>query len=384
MAKNIAILGSTGSIGVQTLEVVDEHPQDFLVKIISGNQNIQRLLKQALKYKPDFIITSNEKAYTFLKEELKALSITVLLGEDELKIAYQEAKLDLLVGAISGAAGINSVITALELGIDVALANKETLVVAGDIVKKIQKKTGAKIIPVDSEHSAIFQCLTGDLSSLSGLLITASGGPFRNFSEEELKKATPKEALNHPTWSMGSKITIDSATLMNKGLEIIEAHVLFNVEYEKINAIIHPQSIVHSMVYYGDGSVLAHLGLPDMRVPIQYALTYPKRKTNSFPKLDLLKIKELEFFEPDTEKFPCLKLAYEAGKTGYSMPAVLNAANEIAVALFLQEKIGVMDIPRLVEKVMGKHKVVKDFDIEDIFEIDRWARNESKKYMNRM
>lgn len=384
MAKNIAILGSTGSIGVQTLEVVDEHPQDFLVKIISGNQNIQRLLKQALKYKPDFIITSNEKAYTFLKEELKALSITVLLGEDELKIAYQEAKLDLLVGAISGAAGINSVITALELGIDVALANKETLVVAGDIVKKIQKKTGAKIIPVDSEHSAIFQCLTGDLSSLSGLLITASGGPFRNFSEEELKKATPKEALNHPTWSMGSKITIDSATLMNKGLEIIEAHVLFNVEYEKINAIIHPQSIVHSMVYYGDGSVLAHLGLPDMRVPIQYALTYPKRKTNSFPKLDLLKIKELEFFEPDTEKFPCLKLAYEAGKTGYSMPAVLNAANEIAVALFLQEKIGFMDIPRLVEKVMGKHKVVKDFDIEDIFEIDRWARNESKKYMNRM
>ncbi|SMB94024.1 1-deoxy-D-xylulose 5-phosphate reductoisomerase [Desulfonispora thiosulfatigenes DSM 11270] len=384
MVKNIALLGSTGSIGVQTLEVIDEHKDDFIVKIISGHKNVQRLLEQALKYKPEYVIVTHEKSYEILKKELSTFPIKVILGEKEIAKVYQEVNLDLVIGAISGAAGIPSVLAALELGIDVALANKETIVVAGNIVKRIQKKTGAKIIPVDSEHSAIFQCLTGHEKAVSGLLITASGGPFRNLSPDELHKVTPEMALNHPTWSMGNKITIDSATLMNKGLEIIEAHFLFNVAYENINAIIHPQSIVHSMVLYGDGSVLAHLGLPDMRVPIQYALTYPERKNNSFPKLDLLKIKELEFLKPDTEKFPCLNLAYRAGKIGYTMPAVLNAANEIAVELFMQKDIGFMDIPKLVEEVMQKHEIVKEFDFKDLLEVDKWARIECKKIKDRM
>lgn len=384
MIKNIALLGSTGSIGTQALDVINEHSGDFSVKLISGYKNAKMLIEQAAYFKPEFIITKHEQTYEILKREFETSSITVIFGEDDIKRIYQEAEIDLVIGAISGAAGINSVIAALELGIDVGLANKETMVVAGDIVKEIQKKTGARIIPVDSEHSAIFQCLKGNESAVSSLSITASGGPFRNFTKAELEKVIPQQALKHPTWNMGSKITIDSATLMNKGLEIIEAHALFDIEYENIQAIVHPQSIVHSMVCYQDGSVLAHLGLPDMRIPIQYALTYPDRRANNFPKLDLLKIQELQFFEPDTEKFPCLNLAYEAGKTGYTMPAVLNAANEVAVDLFLQEEIGFMDIPKLVEEVMGKHKVLKSYDIEGLFEVDEWARAESKKYLNRM
>lgn len=383
MVKNIALLGSTGSIGTQTLEVLDELKDRFLLKIISGHKNIKKLVEQAFKYRPEIVITTDKASYDVLKKELDSLPIKVLFGQEGILKAYEEVKIDLVVGAISGAAGILPTLKALELGIDVALANKETIVAAGELVEKTIKKSKAKIIPVDSEHSAIFQCLN-DRKALKGLLITASGGPFREFSKEELKNVTPAKALNHPTWNMGKKITIDSATLMNKGLEIIEAHWLFDVPYENIKAIIHPQSIVHSMVEYGDGTILAHLGMPDMRVPIQYALTYPERTYNTFPKLDLIKAKDLEFFAPDTEKFPCINLAYEAGKIGKTMPAVLNAANEVAVDLFFKEKIGFTEIPNLIEYVMSKHNPLKEFTLEELFEVDKWAREESKKYKIRM
>lgn len=380
MVKKIALLGSTGSIGTQTLEVVDEFRDLFKIEILTGHTNGDLLLKQVQKYHPSLVVATNKANFLFLKNQLVNSPTKVLFGLEGINSALEETKIDLVVGAISGAAGILPTIKALELGIDVALANKETIVAAGSIVKKIQKKTGAQIIPVDSEHSAIFQCLTEESKAFKKIILTASGGPFRNYTKEELKNVTKQKALKHPNWQMGKKVTIDSATMMNKGLEIIEAHWLFDAPYENIEPVIHPQSIVHSMVEYGDGSILAQLGLPDMRTPIQYALTYPIRQNNSFPKLNLVEIGKLEFFKPDFEKFPCLKLAYEAGKIGYTMPIVLNAANEIAVQLFLDEKIKFIDIPCLVEWVMEKHTIKKEFNLEDLFVIDAWARKKASLF----
>jgi len=379
--KKIALLGSTGSIGTQTLQVIDEI-KEFKVQILSAHKNTELIIHQALKYQPQFVILTDEESFHKVKNALEHLPINVMFGIDGILRSLVETELDLVVAAISGASGIQPTLKALELGINVALANKEAIVAAGYLVEQIRVKTGAKILPVDSEHSAIMQCLEPDSQSLEKIILTASGGPFWTYKHEDLFNVKPKEALKHPNWNMGKKITIDSATLMNKGLEVIEAHWLFNMAYDKIDIVIHPQSIIHSMVQYGDGSFLAHLGLPDMKVPIQYALTYPNRINNSFPKLDLTQIQKLEFFAPDHTKFPCLSLAYHVGKQGQTLPIVLNAANEVAVEFFLEERISFLEIPVLIETVLEKHNPFSEYSLEDLLEIDNWARMESRQYKN--
>ncbi|MFZ5943671.1 MAG: 1-deoxy-D-xylulose-5-phosphate reductoisomerase [Bacillota bacterium] len=381
MKKKIALLGSTGSIGIQTLEVIKEFIDEFEIVLLSGHSNIDLLLEQVIFFRPEVVVTTDNEKYTYFRDKMSGKTTRINFGTDGLINELENTEIDLVVAAISGAAGIKPTIKALELGIDVALANKETIVAAGSIVCGLQEKTGAKIIPVDSEHSAIMQCLEPDRHPLQKLLLTASGGPFRGYTRQELENVSPERALKHPNWQMGKKITIDSATLMNKGLEVIEAHWLFQVDYDKIEVVIHPQSIVHSMVQYGDGTILGHLGLPDMKVPIQYALTYPRRRINSFPKLDILNISKLEFMKPDYANFPCLSLAYEAGKTGGTMPVVLNASNEIAVEFFLNKKISFNEIPKVIQQVMDKHIPLNVFELEEIIEIDKWARFESTKYI---
>lgn len=376
--KKIAILGSTGSIGQQSLQVIDEFPDTYELGLISSHSNYQKTLEQIIKYKPEYVFISKKETYEKLMNDDLGKS-KIFYSFKDLKSVLQSYRPDICIGGISGAAGIGPTLAFLEEGITVALANKETLVTAGSLVRKIIEKSKAKLITVDSEHSAIMQCLE-DTKASKKILLTASGGPFRLFSKEELKNVSVEDALKHPTWNMGKKITIDSATLMNKGLEVIEANWLFNVAYKDIEVVIHPESIVHSMVEYGDGSILAHLGPKDMRVPIQYALTWPERKDNTFPKIDLTQIGQLNFYKPDFEKFPALRLAYEAGYQAGSMPAVLNAANEVAVDLFLQRKISFTDIPFLTEKVMGQHETQKQFDIEEILAIDSWARKKAIEY----
>ena len=381
--KRLAILGATGSIGTQTLQVVDAFPGEFEVTILAGHSNWQLLLQQAEKYHPQCMIVTEPAAYEKLKQENRNPGCTVLCGMQGVLQALDTYPVDMLVGAMSGAAGIEPTLKALEMGIDLALANKETLVAGGDLVRKAQQKSGAKILPVDSEHSAIFQCIEPDSKCLNKILLTASGGPFRTWDKETLYQVTPAQALKHPNWSMGQKITIDSATLMNKGLEVIEANWLFGVDYDNIQVLVHPQSIIHSMVEYGDGTVLAHLGKADMRIPIQYALTWPERAANPFPKLDFTQLAGLEFFHPDYDKFPALALAFEAGRTGKSAPAVLNGANEIAVAAFLKEQIGFMDIPALVQWVVEAHNPVEAESFAHLLEIDRWARNQAELFVKK-
>ena len=379
--KRLAVLGATGSIGTQTLQVVDAFPGWFEVTILAGHSNWQLLLEQAETYKPSCVVITEPSAYEKFKQQNKNSSMTVLCGMPGVLQALEQFPTDMMVGAMSGAAGIEPTLKALELGIDLALANKETLVSGGSLVRKAQQKTGANIIPVDSEHSAIYQCIEDGTKCLNKILLTASGGPFRTWNKEDLYKVTKAQALKHPNWSMGQKITIDSATLMNKGLEVIEANWLFNVDYDDIQVLVHPQSVVHSMVEYGDGSVLAHLGKADMRIPIQYALTWPERQANPFPKLDFTQIAGLEFFAPDFEKFPALKLAYEVGRVGKSAPAVLNGANEIAEAAFLKEQIGFMDIPALVQWVVEQHNPVEIESFPHLLEIDQWARSQAQVFV---
>lgn len=373
--KKVAILGSTGSIGVQTLEVIDEFKHDFSVEILSAHSNFEIIYKQVMKYKPKVVFITEGNCYNKLKV-LDLLDTKLFFGFSKLSQVLDNFKIDICVGGISGAAGIKPTLTFLEKKITVALANKETLVSAGIVVKNIIKDKGGKVITVDSEHSAIMQCME-DSKAFRKILLTASGGPFRKWSVRDLARVTPEDALKHPTWKMGKKITIDSATLMNKGLEVIEANWLFDIDYDNITVVIHPESIVHSMVQYGDGSIIGHLGPKDMRIPIQYALTYPERRNNDFPKIDLTEIGSLNFYKPDFEKFPSLLLAYEAGRIGGTMPAVLNAANEIAVGLFLNKKISFTQIPQVVEKVMEKHKTEFNPDLEEIIKIDLWARKEA-------
>ena len=382
--KKLAILGSTGSIGTQSLEVVDEFSGDFAVEILAGNRNWQLLAKQALKYKPKFVVVNDKEAYEKLNNEWHNDETKILYGMDNLVKILGEVPLDMVVGAMGGAIGIAPTLRALELGIDVALANKETIVAGGDLVRVAQEKGGAKILPVDSEHSAIFQCMEHGHGALSKILLTASGGPFRLLSKEELYQVKPSQALKHPNWTMGQKITIDSATLMNKGLEVIEACWLFNVGYDDIRVLVHPQSIVHSLVEFGDGAIIGHLGAADMRIPIQYALTWPERRASNFKKIDLTQIAGLTFHDPDLEKFPCLSLAITAGKAGGSLPIVMNAANEIAVAEFLAERIGFMDIPALVEKVMMQHEKVKVESFEQLLQIDQESRIIAEKLAKAM
>jgi 1-deoxy-D-xylulose-5-phosphate reductoisomerase len=373
MTKKISILGSTGSVGVQSVEVA----RHLGLKILglTSNTNIDLLERQAREFKPKIVAVRDENLAYELSRRLEDLDIEVCFGTDGITKVATIDDVDTVVVSVVGSAGLLPTLGAIRMGKRIALANKETLVMAGSIVMSEAAKYNAEIIPVDSEHSAIFQCLMGnDGKGISKIILTASGGAFRGRSKRELTNVTLAEALNHPNWKMGSKITIDSATLMNKGLEVIEARWLFDVAFEQIQVVIHPQSVIHSAVEYIDGSVIAQLGSTDMRLPIHFAFTYPNRATSSITKLNLLETGMLTFDPPDLDTFSCLRLAFEAARTGGTMPAVLNAANEIAVSLFLNEKIGFLDIPRLVEGVMGKHTVITDPTLNEILNSDCWAR----------
>ncbi|TCO79908.1 1-deoxy-D-xylulose-5-phosphate reductoisomerase [Marinisporobacter balticus] len=378
--KCISILGSTGSIGTQTLDVVRNNKEKFNIVGLSANNNIDLLEKQIKEFHPVAVSVMNEKKALELKKRLGNIKTKVFYGLDGLTtIATLEAS-DLIVTAVVGMIGLIPTIEAIKCKKDIALANKETLVTAGEIVMKEAKRNNVAILPVDSEHSAIFQCLMGyTLKDIRRIILTASGGPFRGYKKAQLQDVTVKEALNHPKWNMGKKISIDSATLMNKGLEIIEAKWLFDLSLDQIDVVIHPQSIIHSMVEYKDSSVIAQMGYPDMRVPIQFALTYPSRTKNNYKKLNLLEVATLTFEKPDRDTFPCLNLAYEALRIGGSLPTVLNAANEELVALFIQQRIGFYDIPRIVELALEKHDVQYELTIDEIIQMDRWARNFVKK-----
>jgi len=371
--KKICILGSTGSIGKQTLEVVDNLP-DVQVIGITANVNIDLLEQQIRKYGTKKVAVMDNKAAEKLKGNCKDLDIEVYQGiEGLIKIATLECA-DLVVTSVVGMVGLRPTVEAIKSGKDIALANKETLVTAGDIIMKLAKENDVNIFPVDSEHSAIFQCLQGnDLNEVNKIILTASGGPFRGKNEEYLKTVTLKDALNHPNWSMGQKITIDSATMMNKGLEVIEAKWLFGLEIDQIQVVIHPQSIIHSMVEYKDGSVIAQLGEPDMRVPIQYALTYPSRVENNFPKLDFLKLNQLTFEDPDYQTFKCLQLAYDSMSIGGTMTTVLNAANEKLVELYLKGKISFTDIPDIIDETLKNHRVRFSPSIDEILDVEKWT-----------
>ncbi len=386
--KKVVILGSTGSIGTQTLEVISEK-EGFSPLAISGNSNIELLEKQAREFCPRFVAVPDEKKAKELKDKLSDTDTLVLSGKESLEEIASLPEADIVITGIVGIAGLLPTLAAVSAGKRVGLANKETLVTAGDIVMKSAKDNGAQIIPVDSEHSAIFQCMAARVnkenydSELKKILLTASGGPFFGKCREELKNITAKDALKHPNWSMGAKITVDSATLMNKGLEVLEARSLFDVPLSKVDVLVHRQSIVHSMVEFSDNAVIAQLGVPDMKLPIQYALTYPERLSMYDNALDLTQ-KALTFDKADTEVFRCLSLAYRAGEAGGTMPAVLNGANEAAVALFLDGKIGFLDIAELVEAAMSEHKNIKKPQISDILTADLWSREYVMENLHRI
>ena len=373
MADSIALLGSTGSIGVQTLDVARN--LGIKVSALTAYSDIDLLEKQAREFRPPMVAIGDDTLAPELENRLKGLGIQVLSGPEGIRAAAAVDGVDKVVVAIVGIAGLLPTIEAIRNGRDVALANKETLVTAGHIVMAEAESRGVTVFPVDSEHSAVYQCLAGNRKQdVERLLLTASGGPFRDMGYDELRNVTAEQALKHPNWSMGSKITIDSATMMNKGLEVIEARWLFGFSPEKISVLVHPQSIIHSMVEYKDGSVIAQLGQPDMRIPIQLSLTWPERCANEFPRLDLIKSGVLTFEEPDMEKFRCLRLAYDALEEGGTMPAVLNGANEAAVKLFLEGRIGFCAIPQLIEKTMLAHEVNTSPELDDIIEVDKWAK----------
>ena len=372
--KNISILGCTGSIGVNTLDVARRFPDRFRVLALSCGANVDLLEAQAREFNPKVVTVRDKKDASTIKKRL-GNGVRVLHGVEGLVEAASLHGVDMVVSSIVGAAGLIPTMAAIESGKDIALANKETLVCAGSLVMDAVKRHGVKLLPVDSEHSAIFQSLKGHRKvDLVRLTLTASGGPFQEYSAEKLKTVKPADALKHPNWEMGKKITIDSATLMNKGLEVIEAKWLFDVELDRISVLVHPQSIIHSMVEFIDGSVIAQLGVPDMRGPISYALGYPGRLQKNIPGLDLAKVARLTFKAPDQQKFPCLSLAFDALRAGGTMPAVLNAANEVAVQAFLDEKIGFTDIPAMIRKVMDLHSPWEPKSVDDIVSADRWAR----------
>lgn len=372
--KAISILGSTGSIGTQALEVVREYKEKFRVSALAANSNIDLLEAQVREFKPTITAIGDESKYHELKSRVGGLT-HVTAGLEGVVEAAAEEECDTVISAIVGIAGLIPTYNAIRAGKNIALANKETLVTAGRIITEEVKKCKVSMLPVDSEHSAIFQSLEGSRhEEISKIILTASGGPFRNKTIEELKQVTIEDALKHPNWSMGRKITIDSATMMNKGLEVIEARWLFDINQDSIEVCIHPQSIIHSAVEYVDGAVIAQLGLPDMKLPIQYALTYPERLPMREKKLSLSDIGTLSFFKPDTDRFKCLGLAYRALSMGDSACVVLNGANEEAVGLFLNGKISFLDIGLLIEKTLDKHKVINNMNIDDVVALDRWSR----------
>ncbi len=378
--KKIVVLGSTGSIGTQTLDVVRAHPERFSIVALAAKKSWQQLVRQAREFNVGAIALLDEEAAFRAQEELKATSIVVLSGKKGIETLAGWGEADMVVSSMVGMAGLVPSLKAVEHGRDLALANKEALVVGGPVLMKAVAKHKVQLLPVDSEHSAVFQCINGEsIKTVSRVILTASGGPFREWPADRLKTATAKEALKHPTWDMGAKITIDSATLMNKGFEVLEAHHLFNISLDQIEVWVHPQSIVHSFVEFCDGSTLAQIGPPDMRTPISYAMGYPDRIGPQWAKLTLEAMRGLSFEEPRRQDFPCLDMAYAAGRIGGSMPAVLNAANEVAVELFLRELIGFTDIPRILEKVMSEHNAIADPSLEDLLATDDWARGRARE-----
>ncbi|MBU0477970.1 1-deoxy-D-xylulose-5-phosphate reductoisomerase [bacterium] len=371
--KNIAVLGATGSIGRNTLEIVESFPDKFKVTAISGKANINLLEKQINQFHPKFVVVMDEHTQNQLRGRIKDKKIKIECGYESLVKISTLDEVDIVVSAITGITGLIPTLEAIKKGKHIAIAAKELLVAAGEIMLKEVKGKGVKLLPVDSEHNAIFQCVEGkSKKDIKRIILTASGGPF--YKEKNLHNISPEQALAHPVWEMGRKISIDSATLMNKGLEVIEAHWLFGIDISKIEIIIHPECIIHSMVEFIDGSVFALLGIPDMKMPIQYALTYPERMPTQLEPLDLTEISQFHFSAPNFDKFPCLKLAYEAGTIGGTMPAVLNSANDVAVNLFLKKKIKFSDIPQIIEKVMNKHNVIQNPRLDNILASDAWAR----------
>ncbi len=372
--RSIALLGSTGSIGTQTLDVVRSNPDRFEVYALSANNNAELLIKQAREFLPEVVIIANEQKYEELKTALQDLPMKVWAGKDAIAQVVQSEPIDMVVTAMVGYAGLQPTISAIKAGKAIALANKETLVVAGEIVVELALENRVPILPIDSEHSAIFQCLAGESSPIEKILLTASGGPFRTWSMEQLAKATRAQALKHPNWEMGAKITIDSASMMNKGFEMIEAKWLFDIAPEKVEVVVHPESIIHSMVQYQDSSIIAQLGLPDMRLPIQYALGYPERLKADYKRLDIFELGKMTFEKPDMERFRNLAFAYEAAKIKGNMPCILNAANEIVVAAFLKDKIGFLEMSDVIEKTMQTASFVQKPTYEDYVQSDAEAR----------
>ncbi len=379
--KNIAILGSTGSIGRQALEVIKANLDRFEVLALTANNSLDLLIEQACEFQPDIVAIANEEHYLQLKTALADLPIKVFAGSDAVAQIAEMDSVDVVLTAMVGYSGLKPTINAVKAGKTIALANKETLVVAGDIINELAHKHNSSILPVDSEHSAIFQCLTGEGNNqIERIILTASGGPFRTKTLEELKSVTSPQALKHPNWEMGAKITIDSASMINKGFEVIEAKWLFGLKPEQIEVLVHPQSIIHSMVEFADGSIKAQLGMPDMKLPIQYAFTYPERLKTDFPRVDFMEYPELTFEKPDTARFRNLELAYKAMEIGGNMPCILNAANEVVVAAFLKDKIGFLQMSDIIEKVMQKVTFVTHPTYEDYVETDREARIVSSEF----
>jgi 1-deoxy-D-xylulose-5-phosphate reductoisomerase len=383
--KNIAILGSTGSIGTQALEVIGNFPDRFGVEVLTANNNTSLLISQAKRFQPNAVVVANEEKYTEVKEALKNEPVKVFAGAEALNQIAGMDSIDMVLTALVGYSGLIPTYQAIKAGKEIALANKETLVIAGKLITRLAKEKEVGILPVDSEHSAIFQCLVGEyMNPIEKIYLTCSGGPFRGKTIEQLKSVNFRDALNHPNWSMGNKITIDSASLMNKGFEIIEARWLFGIPPDKIDVIVHPQSIVHSIVRFADGSMKAQMGLPDMKLPIQYALSFPERLPSDFPRFNFLDYPSLTFESPNTKIFRNLTLAYEALGKGGNMPCILNAANEVVVSAFLNNKIGFLQMPDIIEKVMGKATFIEEPGIDDFIRSNSEAGNLAKQLVEKV
>lgn len=383
MKKQIAILGSTGSIGSQALQVIEEHADLYEVYALTANNKVELLIEQARKFQPEVVIIANEEKYTQLRDALSDLPIKVYAGMEAICQVVESQPIHVVLTAMVGYSGLKPTMNAIRAGKAIALANKETLVVAGELINELAQQYRTPILPVDSEHSAVFQCLTGEIgNAIEKVILTASGGPFRNCTMEQLQTVTKAQALKHPNWDMGAKITIDSATMMNKGFEVIEAKWLFGVRPDQIEVVVHPQSIIHSMVQFEDGSIKAQMGLPDMRLPIQYAFSYPDRIQSSFERLDFMKYACLTFEQPDTNRFRNLALAYEAMNRGGNMPCIVNAANEIVVAAFLRDKISFLGMSDVIEQAMAKVSFVKSPTYDDYVATDAEARQVALNLIN--
>lgn len=383
LKKKIAILGSTGSIGVQALEVIAKHPEKLQAEVLTARHNAALLIEQALAFNPNAVVIADDSLYEQVKRALASTNVKVYAGENALSSVLQMDSIDIVLTALVGYSGLKPTISAIQAGKEIALANKETLVVAGELITRLAREKGVNIYPVDSEHSAIFQCIVGEFhNKIEKIILTASGGPFRGKKRDELAAVTKAQALKHPNWTMGAKVTIDSATLMNKGLEVIEAKWLFGLTAEQVEVVVHPQSIIHSMVQFEDGSIKAQMGLPDMRLPIQFALSYPERFASDFPRFNFNNYPSLTFEKPDTETFRNLALAFEALKQAGNMPCVLNAANEIAVEAFLKDKVGFLGMTDIVEQCMTKMHYTPNPTLEDYVNTDKETRIKAYELIN--